>query len=105
MYSKQHQVDDMGAVLDACGVRQAVFLGHSMGAYDSMLFFLSDPERAKRMRSALQEASSPKGQNQWGEFVPTSASMVWILSCRKWRFVGLIDGGLLYMGGDYTSQH
>ena len=40
MYNKQHQVDDMKAVLDACGVKQAVFLGHSMGAYDNMLFYL-----------------------------------------------------------------
>lgn len=40
MYNKQHQVDDMKAVLEECGVHQAVFVGHSMGAYDNMLFFL-----------------------------------------------------------------
>jgi pimeloyl-ACP methyl ester carboxylesterase len=27
VYHKQHQVDDMKAVLDECGVKQAVFLG------------------------------------------------------------------------------
>jgi len=59
MYSKQHQVDDMRAVLDACRVDQAVFLGHSMGAYDNMLFFFSCPENARRMRALIVFASGP----------------------------------------------
>lgn len=58
-YSKQHQVDDMAAILDACGVQQAVFLGHSMGAYDNMLFYLSSPEYAKRMKALVIFGSGP----------------------------------------------
>jgi pimeloyl-ACP methyl ester carboxylesterase len=58
-YSKQHQVDDMAAILDACGVKQAVFLGHSMGAYDNMLFYMSSPEYAKRMRALVIFGSGP----------------------------------------------
>jgi len=59
LYSKQHQVDDMAAVLDACKVDKAVFLGHSMGAYDNMLFYLSSPENAARMRALVVFGSGP----------------------------------------------
>uniref|UniRef100_A0A7S1S676 AB hydrolase-1 domain-containing protein n=1 Tax=Alexandrium catenella TaxID=2925 RepID=A0A7S1S676_ALECA len=58
-YSKQHQVDDMAAVLDACKVEQAIFLGHSMGAYDNMLFFLSSPQYARRMKALVIFGSGP----------------------------------------------
>lgn len=58
-YSKQNQVDDMAAVLDACGVQQAVFLGHSMGAYDNILFYLSSPEYARRMKAFIIFGSGP----------------------------------------------
>mmetsp|Transcript_42482 Transcript_42482/g.98439 ORF Transcript_42482/g.98439 Transcript_42482/m.98439 type:complete len:274 (+) Transcript_42482:47-868(+) len=58
-YSKQHQVDDMMAVLDACKVQQAVFLGHSMGAYDNMLFYLSSPGHARRMKALVIFGSGP----------------------------------------------
>merc|ERR1712146_232383 len=58
-YSKQHQVDDIAALLDACGVQQAVLLGHSMGAYDSMLFYLSSPENARRVKALVIFGSGP----------------------------------------------
>mmetsp|Transcript_69871 Transcript_69871/g.149576 ORF Transcript_69871/g.149576 Transcript_69871/m.149576 type:complete len:276 (-) Transcript_69871:129-956(-) len=58
-YSKQNQVDDMAAILDACGVQQAVFLGHSMGAYDNILFYLSSSEHAKRMKALVIFGSGP----------------------------------------------
>jgi len=58
-YGKQHQVDDMAAVLDACKVEQAIFLGHSMGAYDNMLFFLSSPQYARRMKALVIFGSGP----------------------------------------------
>ena len=45
-YSKQHQVDDMCAVLDAATQRKpnespatAIFCGHSMGGYDNLLMY------------------------------------------------------------------
>ena len=47
-YSKQAQVDDMNAILDACGVTKAVFVGHSMGAYDTLLYYMSSPVRSAR---------------------------------------------------------
>lgn len=59
MYNKLHQVEDMAAVLDACGVQQAIFLGHSMGAYDNMLFYLSSPDRAWRVKALIVFGSGP----------------------------------------------
>lgn len=72
MYNKQHQVDDMLTVLDACGVQQAVFLGWSMGAYDNMLFYLSGPEYAKRMKALIIVGSGPgfakaKAREGWNQ--------------------------------------
>lgn len=59
MYSKQLQVEDMDAVLNACNVERAIFLGHSMGAYDNLLFYLSSQERARRMKALIIFGSGP----------------------------------------------
>lgn len=72
LYNKQHQVDDMLAVLDACSVQKAIFLGHSMGAYDNMLFYFSRPENAKRMKALVIFGSGPgfakaKARETWNK--------------------------------------
>jgi pimeloyl-ACP methyl ester carboxylesterase len=59
LYSKQHQVDDMKAVLDHCGVKSAVFLGHSMGAYDNMLFYLSDKRNQQYVDAFIFYGTGP----------------------------------------------
>uniref|UniRef100_A0A7S3PI25 Serine aminopeptidase S33 domain-containing protein n=1 Tax=Aplanochytrium stocchinoi TaxID=215587 RepID=A0A7S3PI25_9STRA len=41
-YSKLCQVNDMKTVLDTCQVSTAVFIGHSMGACDVMLFYFTN---------------------------------------------------------------
>ena len=69
-YSKQCQVDDINAVLSACKVQSAVFLGHSMGGYDHMLYYLSSAENAARVRAFVIFASGPgytkdKGRISW----------------------------------------
>ena len=43
MYSKLTQVNDLKALCDVCRVPRAIFVGHSMGGYDMMLFQLKYP--------------------------------------------------------------
>lgn len=45
LYSHRATVSDMAAILDACGVRQAVIGGLSLGGYMSLAFNLLYPER------------------------------------------------------------
>ena len=44
-YSQAASVEDMDAVLDACGVERAIFGGFSLGGYLSLAFNLAHPER------------------------------------------------------------
>ncbi len=44
-YSEQETVDDMAAILDACGVEKAVIGGLSLGGYMTLAFQLAYPER------------------------------------------------------------
>ncbi|CAE7350593.1 menH [Symbiodinium natans] len=59
VYSKQHQLKDMESVLDACGVTSAIFVGHSLGGFDSLLFLLSSPSRAARVRALVLISTGP----------------------------------------------
>jgi pimeloyl-ACP methyl ester carboxylesterase len=70
LYNKQIQIDDMKAVLDACGVQKAVFLGHSMGAYDNMLFYLGGYQsyvQAFIFFGTGPGFGNPKGRISWNE--------------------------------------
>merc|ERR1719336_2470400 len=97
-YSKQHQVDDMAAVLDACGVQQAVFLGHSMGAYDNMLFYHSSPEYAKRMKALIIFGSGPG-------FAKASAREAWNKNADKLANNYAEKGLDALMGSDREKGH
>ncbi len=44
-YSEAACVDDMAAVLDACGITRAVIGGLSLGGYLSLAFHLANPDR------------------------------------------------------------
>ena len=44
-YSHELTIDDMGAVLDACGAGRAVIGGLSLGGFMSLAFYLAHPER------------------------------------------------------------
>lgn len=48
-YSVPHTVDDMAAILDACGLEKAVIGGHSLGGVMSFQFQLVYPERVLAM--------------------------------------------------------
>lgn len=45
LYSEAHCIDDMAAILDACGVATAVIAGLSLGGYMSLAFNLKYPQR------------------------------------------------------------
>eukprot|EP01065_Artemidia_motanka_P024359 TRINITY_DN2901_c0_g1_i1.p1 TRINITY_DN2901_c0_g1~~TRINITY_DN2901_c0_g1_i1.p1 ORF type:complete len:298 (+),score=100.82 TRINITY_DN2901_c0_g1_i1:68-895(+) len=68
-YSKDGQVRDLKAVLDAAGVKRAVFLGHSMGAYDTLLFHRCHPEyvRALVLCSSGPGFAKDKARLGWNE--------------------------------------
>ena len=48
-YSETKTVGDMAAVLDACGVEQAVIGGLSLGGYMSLAFHLAHPSRVRAL--------------------------------------------------------
>lgn len=98
MYSKQHQIDDMVAVLDACAVDRAVFLGHSMGAYDNMLFYFSSPENAKRMKALIIFGSGPG-------FAKASAREGWNKNADKMAANYAAKGLEALVGSDRTKGH
>ena len=49
LYSEQHTVEDMAAILDECGVTRAVIGGLSLGGYMSLAFNLHHPERVRAL--------------------------------------------------------
>lgn len=49
LYSEEATVDDMMALLDVCGVQQAVIGGLSLGGYMSLAFHLVHPDRTKAL--------------------------------------------------------
>ena len=49
LYSEEHTVDDMAAILDECGVQRAVIGGLSLGGYMSLAFNLKYVSRVRAM--------------------------------------------------------
>ena len=48
-YSQDLTVDDMGAILDAVGAKQAIVGGLSLGGYMSLAFYVKHPERVRAL--------------------------------------------------------
>ncbi|MEX2392919.1 MAG: alpha/beta fold hydrolase [Actinomycetota bacterium] len=44
-YSQELMLDDMGALLDHLGVDKVVLVGHSLGGFASLRFYLDNPDR------------------------------------------------------------
>ncbi len=49
LYSESHTVEDMTAILDACGVSKAIIGGLSLGGYVSLAFNVSHGDRVKAL--------------------------------------------------------
>jgi len=64
-YSQDVMIDDLGAVMDALGVTQAILGGHSMGAGVALNFALRYPERCRGL--ILVGIGSGGSSPQWWE--------------------------------------
>lgn len=68
-YSQALSVGDMAAVLDACGVEQAIIGGLSLGGVMSLAFHLAHPERVRAL--VLCDTGpgfrNPEARRQWNE--------------------------------------
>ena len=49
LYSEQHTVDDMAAILNACSIDQAIIGGLSLGGYMTLAFHLAYPEMCRAL--------------------------------------------------------
>ncbi len=69
LYSQDHTVEDMRALLDHLGIDQAIIAGHSLGGFMSLLFHAVYPERVKAL--LLQGCGpgyrNPKTRAAWNE--------------------------------------
>jgi pimeloyl-ACP methyl ester carboxylesterase len=75
-YSEAASVDDMGAVLDACGADRAVVGGLSLGGYLSLAFYLAHPARVTGL---LLFDTGPGFKNddarsQWNRYTESTAA-------------------------------
>jgi pimeloyl-ACP methyl ester carboxylesterase len=76
LYSEAASVDDMGAVLDACGADRAVVGGLSLGGYLSLAFYLAHPARVTGL---LLFDTGPGFKNdaartQWNRYAESTAA-------------------------------
>lgn len=74
-YSEERSVDDMTAILDACGVESAAVGGLSLGGYLSLAFYLHRPAR---VRALLLFDTGPgyrddKGRERWNALAESYA--------------------------------
>lgn len=74
-YSEAHTVDDMAAILRACGVERAVISGLSLGGYMSLAFNLRYPAmtRALVLFDTGPGYKSDAGREGWNETAETRA--------------------------------
>ena len=64
-YSLEHHVRDIYGLLEDCGLDQAVFMGHSLGAYISLAFAAQYPERVKKL--ILMDGGAQLSNKQWDQ--------------------------------------
>jgi pimeloyl-ACP methyl ester carboxylesterase len=69
LYSQDHTVEDMRALLDHLGIAQAIIAGHSLGGFMSLAFHVAYPERVQAL--LLQGCGpgyrNPKTRQAWNE--------------------------------------
>ena len=75
LYSEQHTVDDMAAVLKACSVDRAVIGGLSLGGYMSLAFNVAHPgmTRALMLFDTGPGYKNPVGREGWNKTAETRA--------------------------------
>jgi pimeloyl-ACP methyl ester carboxylesterase len=70
LYSPEHTVSDMGALLDAIGASRAVLIGMSLGGFMSLAFHLRHPERVAALvlvdtGPGFRSDEAREGWNSW----------------------------------------
>lgn len=75
LYSQAVSVSDMAAILDACGVSQAVLGGHSLGGYLSLDFCRTRPERVRALMlfGTGPGYRSDEARAEWNRFAEKQA--------------------------------
>jgi pimeloyl-ACP methyl ester carboxylesterase len=88
LYSEAAAVGDMAAILDACGVGEAVVGGLSLGGYLSLAFHLAHPGRTRALMlfDTGPGYRSEEGRRRWNEMAGALAR-------------GLDERGLAALGG------
>ena len=91
-YSEAKTVEDMAAILDACGLESAVIGGLSLGGYMSLAFHLKHPAR---VRALMLFDTGPGFKN-------AEAREQWNLRAEEWAVGFETDGldALQQLGGD-----
>lgn len=76
LYSEAASVDDMGAVLDACGAERAVVGGLSLGGYLSLAFYLAHPARVTGLLlfDTGPGFKNDDARNQWNRYAESTAA-------------------------------
>ena len=64
-YSLQYHVSDIYCLLEDCGLDQAVFMGHSLGAYILLAFAARYPEQVKKL--ILMDGGGQLSDKQWDQ--------------------------------------
>jgi pimeloyl-ACP methyl ester carboxylesterase len=62
-YSLQHHIRDIYCLLEDLGLKQAVLMGHSLGAFISLAFAANYPDRAEKL--ILMDGGGQLTQEQW----------------------------------------
>lgn len=68
-YAEEKVIDDMAAILDACGVARAVIGGLSLGGYLSLAFWLKHAERVRALMlfDTGPGYRNPEGRARWNQ--------------------------------------
>ncbi len=77
-YSLTAQADRVAAVLDSLGIRQAVVVGHSLGASIALRLAYRHPEHARgivSLEGGPTESATTKGLRRWIRFAPVARMM------------------------------
>lgn len=75
-YSERHTVDDMAAILDACGVERAVIGGLSLGGYMTLAFHAAYRERCRALLlfDTGPGYKSDRGRDAWNRTAEARAA-------------------------------
>jgi pimeloyl-ACP methyl ester carboxylesterase len=98
-YSQELTVGDMAAVLDTCGVEQAVIGGLSLGGVMSLAFHIAYPQRVRALLLCDTGPGfrNPEARSKWNERAEDRARLL------EERGLGMLGGGAEARLGKHRS--